>query len=92
MLAQKLEVTMFFVNDWVFMDCYGTLAIQFPFSLCLVLFQICIIHSYSNYHFFSIVTFSRIDPGGKLVIGFRKASYTHEMQVFPSESCHFLST
>lgn len=30
---------------------------------------------------FGAVTFSRIDPGGKLVMGFRKASNTEDTQV-----------
>jgi len=34
-----------------------------------------------NHDFLCLVTFSRIDPGGKLVIGYRKASNAVEMQV-----------
>lgn len=37
--------------------------------------------SYSYWDFFCEVTFSRIDPGGKLVIGYRKASNALESQV-----------
>ena len=34
--------------------------------------------------FFLTVTFSRVDPGGKLIMGFRKATHTKDIQVLVS--------
>ena len=34
--------------------------------------------------FFVTVTFSRVDPGGKLIMGFRKAAHTGVIQVLVS--------
>lgn len=43
---------------------------------CILCFLLFLFSSYA-------VTFSRIDPGGKLVMGFRKASNSVDMQVKP---------
>lgn len=45
----------------------------------IVSFVFSFVNLFSSY----AVTFSRIDPGGKLVMGFRKASNSVDMQVKP---------
>jgi hypothetical protein len=47
--------------------------------MCPMLFECCLLEPFL--WLFSAVTFSRIDPGGKLVMGFRKATNTVSLPV-----------